>query len=49
MQTPSVILKCHPVAVSLFRQFQQLVYMVLWHTAILHNVRPLQNDFERMI
>ena len=29
MQTPSVIPKCNPLAVSLFRQFQQLVYVVL--------------------
>jgi len=49
MQTPSVIPKCNPLAVSLFRQFQQLVHVVLWHAAILHNVSRWQkvNTFSK--
>jgi hypothetical protein len=44
-----VIPKCHSLAGLLFRQFQQLVYVVLWHAAILHNVSKWQkvNTFSK--
>jgi hypothetical protein len=36
---------------SLFRQFQQLFYVVLWHAAILHNVSRWQqvNTFSKYV